>query len=144
MDSEGYPEEHELDLIEKWDYRDVFNLLEYVKERWCYNDCFRTKWEKDRLQHKYHVLSLELHTGGWSGNEDIINSLMRNGMFAIWHTKWEVGGHWYFEINPKGVGFKTVKDYCTENNVSRQYVHYNNHKFQWIIATPNLRFIRPL
>ena len=43
---------------------------------------------------------LELHTGGWSGNEEIIQALERSKskFFFFFHTKWERGGHYYFEV----------------------------------------------
>ena len=42
--------------------------------------------------------TLELHTGGWSGNEDIIDKLSDT---LFWMICWEStrrGGHYYFEI----------------------------------------------
>jgi hypothetical protein len=43
---------------------------------------------------------LELHTGGWSGNEDIIYALEhgKSNFFMFFHEKWERGGHYYFEV----------------------------------------------
>jgi hypothetical protein len=44
---------------------------------------------------------VELHTGGWSGNEALIHKLQRS---LFWSMCWEKsvrGGHYYFRI-PKG------------------------------------------
>ena len=42
---------------------------------------------------------LELHTGGWSENEEIISSLMMNKLFWLKYFSTEVrGGHYWFLI----------------------------------------------
>lgn len=49
-----------------------------------------------------NVLRLELHTGGWSGNEDIVIALKKNYLF--WSMFWQKstrGGHHYFRIELK-------------------------------------------
>lgn len=90
MDIHGYPEEHELDKIEKWDYNDIPALMGYVKERWKYANAGYF-----RIGRKYLYLS----TGGWSGNESIIGALKANIMF--WAICWwssKRGGHYIFEV----------------------------------------------
>ena len=47
------------------------------------------------------ILHFEYHTGGWSGNEDVISALERNSLFfALYWKKSEVGGHYFFRIYP--------------------------------------------
>ncbi len=90
MDKNHYPEEHELRNIEKWDYKDIPGLMEYVEELWKYADF--GYWKRGR---KYYRIS----TGGWSGNESIIGALQSNLMF--WSMCWvssKRGGHYVFEI----------------------------------------------
>jgi hypothetical protein len=43
---------------------------------------------------------LELHTYGWSGNEQLVYVLEhgKSLFFAMFHTKWERGGHYYFKV----------------------------------------------
>ena len=36
MDLEGYPEEHELNAIRKWDVKEFPTLLDFVEERWTF------------------------------------------------------------------------------------------------------------
>lgn len=40
---------------------------------------------------------LELHTGGWSENEEIIEELQKNLFWLFCWQKSERGGHYYFE-----------------------------------------------
>lgn len=94
MDRNGYPEEHELEKIAQWDYKDFKGLIEYVKERWWAGDMGYFRKGK-----KYFYLS----TAGWSGNESIIGALMENIMF--WSCCWtssKRGGHYVFQI-PKAL-----------------------------------------
>jgi hypothetical protein len=41
---------------------------------------------------------LELHTGGWSGNEEIISVLQNSMFWVMYWQKSERGGHYYFEL----------------------------------------------
>lgn len=46
-----------------------------------------------------NVIKLELHTGGWTMNENIIDALQKNYLF--WSLYWQKtikGGHYYFSI----------------------------------------------
>jgi hypothetical protein len=84
-----YPTNHELKIIREFDLskRPVRELLDYIEPRWEYGD-----WGFIRKKHR-----LELHTGGWSGNEDIIDALRNN--FLFWHMYWyshRRGGHFVF------------------------------------------------
>lgn len=91
MDENGYPTDEELEAIEQYDIcKDGVNgLLDMLEATWYYG-------------HPYFVREgekLELHTGGWSGNEEIIGALERNPAFwAFYWQKSERGGHYYFEI----------------------------------------------
>lgn len=145
MDNEGYPEQQELDKIRAWDYKDVFAMLDYIAERWNYGDwLFKREWKYDDL-YKRHELHLELHTGGWSGNEDIINAILENLWFKIlWYAEWSRGGHYKFIINPFNIGFRSVADYCKDMKVTRQYVHKIKDKFEWVIISHNKRLVRRL
>ena len=97
-DQNEYPTEKELQIIEKWEMleKPVRDLLEFVRSIWWMPEWgYKLKGKK--------VLYLELHTGGWSGNESIIHALKSNRIF--WLMCWEKsskGGHYYFKIrDPK-------------------------------------------
>lgn len=144
MDNEGYPEAKELQLIKDWDYKDVFNLIEYLYERWHFGAWgFNQSWGRQSLTKK-NVLNVHMSTGGWSGNESLIHALKENQFFCLlWHAQWNRGGHYKFCINPYNIGYITVSEHCKEYNVSRQYVHKTKDKFDWIVISQNKRLLRP-
>lgn len=45
---------------------------------------------------------IELHTGGWSGNEEIIEVLKASMFWCMYWRKSERGGHYYFELPDDG------------------------------------------
>jgi hypothetical protein len=90
-----YPSESTLKVIREWDLLTygVDGLLELVRNTWKYESYFRLKGKR--------VRKLELHTGGWSGNEDILVALEKNTLFFTLYWDKEVrGGHFYFTIRP--------------------------------------------
>ena len=88
--SDKYPTDEELKRIEKWDFEDFHSLMEFAKSIWW---CSDWGWSEPS-EGKYYV-----STGGWSGNECIIEALQRNSMF--WRICWvssRRGGHYEFEV----------------------------------------------
>jgi hypothetical protein len=83
-----YPSRKELKTIKEFDLikKSVNELYDYIEPLWKYPDRFvRTK----------HTLYLS--TGGWSGNESIIEALQKN--FLFWSMYWfrsRRGGHYWF------------------------------------------------
>jgi hypothetical protein len=92
----GYPSEQELTRIREWDtikngYR---ALMAYVRDRWTYADMGYWSQEGDRFA---------LSTGGWSGNESIIDELHSNFAFwAICFVSHHAGGHYVFDVRDFG------------------------------------------
>lgn len=94
--TDRYPTRTELQAIQEWNIleKPVKDLLDYIKDLW-----WMPGWGFS-LKGK-RVLRLELHTGGWSGNENIIDALKHNYLF--WSLNWERsrrGGHYWFRIRP--------------------------------------------
>jgi len=94
LDSNDYPDEESLRQIKEWDIlkQGIQGLLDLIEEN--------TNWA-DRQIHQTgkRVIQYEYHTGGWSGNEDVINALHQN--FLFWSMFWKkstAGGHYYFKI----------------------------------------------
>ena len=113
LDDDGYPTEEALEVIRKWDFADetnheIHNLLDFVQRLWSYPDRFcwystaySKEYTKPDMSGKYKVKyrKLYLSTGGWSGNESVIDALQDNFMFwAMCWAKTERGGHYWFEI----------------------------------------------
>ena len=89
-----YPTKLILKTIEKWEIlkKGIIPLINLIEENWQFADVGYFKFEKNKNKFK-----LELHTGGWSGNEDIINSLTKNIFWTVYWIKTERGGHYYFK-----------------------------------------------
>jgi len=96
IDDEGYPTNEILQWIKDFDPQimSFINFVEILHKCWWMDDwgfVFKRKYKNKR--------TLELHTGGWSGNENIIRALKSNFFFfSMTWQKTYVGGHYYFEI----------------------------------------------
>ena len=115
MDENGYPTSEALDYIKNWSLQwgrsedtpvkagQYFGkgmheeLIEYVTSIWTYDSI------------NYEDGLLEIHTGGWSGNEEIIDELKKTD---LWLTKFkchQTGGHYFFELEAKGYKWEVTK-----------------------------------
>jgi len=98
LDGEGYPTKEYLRFIK--DYTDktmpIMDFVSILQDGWHFSD-----WGF-KLHRKYGgKRKLELHTAGWSGNEEIIYVIKENiylTHFKMKYVKWYTGGHYYFEI----------------------------------------------
>ena len=91
VDCDGYPDDDELEKIKSWDWHDIKGLCDFVASLWHWPDF----WVRRGLR-------IEAHTGGWSGNESIMDALMENQMF--WTICWQSsarGGHYVFQLPAK-------------------------------------------
>ena len=91
-----YPTEEELQKIREWEYNDLYALFLFIKDIWNWGDDYVTiKGDPE--------VTITLVTGGWSGNEEIIQALSEN--YIVWAQCWEKserGGLYEFK-------FKKVK-----------------------------------
>ena len=98
LDSDGYPTEEYLRFIKDYDGKTA--IMEFVA-------VLMTGWwagDWGFVLHRKHkgVRKLELHTGGWSGNADVIQAILSNIFlthFNMRYKMWKTGGHYYFEID---------------------------------------------
>lgn len=98
LDEDGYPAAADLEKIAHWDFSDFEGLMEFVQSVWWAAEWGFNKKKVDGHE-EYH-----LSTGGWSGNEDIIQALRENVMF--WTLYWvqsRRGGHYIFADRYNGV-----------------------------------------
>jgi hypothetical protein len=100
FDDDGYPTDAFLDAIKEWPHQKGYEaLLDFALT----GHTYPTFWEKCEPDEKgettYHI-----STGGWSGNESIIDALCSNNLF--WLVCWQQarrGGHYIFKV-PKFTG----------------------------------------
>lgn len=91
--SDGYPSEGDLARIRAWPHSDMRGLLAFVHSLWCWPD-----WGWDESEDEGRTL-YTISTGGWSGNEDLIEALESNHPF--WMMCWlssRRGGHYEFRL----------------------------------------------
>jgi len=99
FDKHGYPAGETLKAIEKWPHEDGFvELMEFVGKAW------NEDYGKVEKEEREGVMVYKFVTGGWSGNESIIEDLERN--FVFWSLCWlksERGGYYEFEVEKKSL-----------------------------------------
>lgn len=101
---DGYPTKEALKRIKNWDWLKHHNLIEFldfIKSLW--------QWEDRFVLRGKQVLKLYLSTGGWSGNESIIDALHNNFFWTAFWEKSIRGGHYWFKIDLKNLYSKRQK-----------------------------------
>jgi len=101
LDINGYPTEEWLQFIRSYQPDESLPLIKFVSEilpkGWCTGE-----WGFV-LRRKYKgIRKLELHTGGWGGNELVISAIKSNKHlthFKMRLVMWKAGGHYYFELS---------------------------------------------
>lgn len=103
MNNDGYPLDDTLQRIKEWPVsRDTKGLVAYIKNIWHWGDwgIVEESGESERPGFDGVLVDrLILSTGGWSGNEEIIDAMRLN--YAFWMFYWRVhrvGGHYTFEF----------------------------------------------
>jgi hypothetical protein len=106
-EDDGYPTQEALDKIVNW-RGNFIDLMTYVKSIWWMPDW---GWhllegpevtlgeDSDYVPTQYTRMYYKISTGGWSGNEDIIEALQKNPIF--WSMCWQSsrrGGHYEFDV----------------------------------------------
>lgn len=90
FDEYGYPTEETLQAIREWPYTDAQGLMGYCREAWSHYGA----WECSGR-------TIRIHTGGWSGNESIVEALGANFFWALYWVSSRRGGHYELEL-PEG------------------------------------------
>jgi hypothetical protein len=89
MMTEEYPTDEELERIKNWPMADPMGWLDYCASIW--------HWGKDYAYREGDIYYF--HTGGWSGNEDIIGAMRETQNGILWMLMWSQsnrGGHYIF------------------------------------------------
>jgi len=88
-DQDGYPTEEELKRLKEWDRKDVRGFLDFLESIWWTADWgFVLSGKRKKI--------LDLHTGGWSGNEEIISVLRETFFWCLYWQSSRRGGHYTF------------------------------------------------
>ncbi len=94
LDENNYPDEESLTQIREWDIltQGIEGLLNLIEEN--------TNWADRQIERSgKNVIRYVYHTGGWSGNEEVIDALRHNFIFwSMFWTRHDTGGHYYFRI----------------------------------------------
>ena len=90
LDKDGYPTDAALENIKTSD--DFVGLLDFVSE--LFEEYGMARWDNKGEKRIY-----KLATGGWSGNEEIIEAMRSNPIFWLecWYQT-RRGGYYEFEV----------------------------------------------
>jgi len=101
-DENGYPTEEELEKIRTWPLLEWAGLMRFVKSVWWSADW---GWSEAESPERKGEMMYQISTGGWSGNEDLIEALRDNMMFwaVCWYSS-RRGGHYEFRCPPPDGG----------------------------------------
>lgn len=92
FDYNGYPSEEFLEHLKTC--KSVKQIFDELKVVW-----WNTDWGLIFHRPYKHQVKVELHTGGWTGNENIIAALRQNVRFWFRCYMWRKGGHFYFSFD---------------------------------------------
>ena len=101
-DIDGYPTKRELEPIKIWDITEqgLDGFVELIRAAWNHNyGRFTITSEPDELDPEKQVKFLILATGGWSGNESVMEAIDDNKWFNFYC--WEEsrrGGYYKFKL----------------------------------------------
>lgn len=105
LDENGYPTEELLSWIENYHPDKDIPIREFITkvlpEVWAYAQWGVRFQEIPETLGSKKCGTLELHTGGWSGNELIIRAIKENILLThgyMQYRMWKAGGHYYFDI----------------------------------------------
>jgi hypothetical protein len=100
LDDDGYPTQAALDIVQTWHWMDARGWFEFIKSIW---NLSSWGWNESTVQSDFNPIKMRqqymISTGGWSGNESIIEAMRANGW--MWHLNWvqsRRGGHYIFEL----------------------------------------------
>lgn len=104
-------------------------LCSYMIKHWNnhYGESTMEKFKHRAFGKGYKITFI---TGGWSGNEDLVNAIKINPISQLCYIKWESGGLHEFFINPNNFGYYTQSDLARKLGFSRQYVNSNKGDYE--------------
>ncbi len=93
-----YPDRKDLKILKKWDVvRDPIGFIEYVRDIMPDNGKVTIRRYKAKDGDKAKV-KIFIATGGWSGCEEIVNTIDKTLFSVFYWKKSERGGAFWYEI----------------------------------------------
>jgi len=108
VDENGYPTDDSIQRLEKQVFMPPYagdfliNEFEIICDQ---IPCISLKYEETTNDFKEPVTRIYFSTGGWSGAEELIGTLLSHFWITHYHIQWNRGGHYIFEI-PMGRGHR--------------------------------------
>lgn len=103
FDSDGYPTEATLQKLREWPIERAGEGLAFMEKAWNYPDCVTHVLRPAEAAVVQIYPSREywrFATGGWSGNESLVNAFMKSPAAMITWALNARGGLWIFEEIP--------------------------------------------
>ena len=106
LDEDGYPTDEALNYIETFDWQkgDVHELFAFIRSiwtswgYWVESGYWLESFVEDSKFEGRNYMRYEFSTAGWSGNEEIIDSLKKNGsLYDLCLESYRRGGHYVFD-----------------------------------------------
>jgi hypothetical protein len=97
--SDDYPSDEDLARIKAWSHVDLAGALDFVASIWHWPEFGVSRELKPHERFVVHADEgdkyLRLSTGGWSGNEDIIEAMQENTLLTVmtWRLSTRGGLH---------------------------------------------------
>lgn len=79
----------------------ILNMNDFLKGVGVIEDYWNQDYGTFNLQTGYGIATLELTTGGWSENEEIINILANTMFWFLWWQESKRGGYYKFIYSEK-------------------------------------------
>ena len=106
VDGNGYPTDKALKRLRHWSMEDFAGALAFARTLWWHPNFGWSEYEaKDG---RLYVLA----TGGWSGNESIIDALQDIGCGIMWAWVCEMsvkGGGYILKVSTEAMGHKAAQ-----------------------------------
>jgi hypothetical protein len=104
LDDDGYPTEYALDTLFNWT-GEVGEAIDFMRRLWKYAEWGITENVPPSEMEAFDLSSgrryVKLATGGWSGNELVMDAVLSNARLALWCAAAQPGGLFIMEYPPK-------------------------------------------
>jgi hypothetical protein len=100
LDGDGYPTDYALQRLADWpllaegtEVHDFMGFIVFAKSLW-----HLPEWGWSEVRDRDGGLHLYISTGGWSGNEDVLDAMEKNALFGLIFEGRQRGGHYHLMV----------------------------------------------